>query len=366
LIARYPDGMPVKNARVDYSNYDLTYTDDRGVANIKFMYTGQRYLNIEVSDESTSVSEKYYITGTKGIKVIPDKTYYDVGEIAYMEVVYTADKSATKWVYYDILSRGFVVNTGHFKLDNDNEGNFKVPITSDLAPLAEVRVYKTQKDLSVVNDIALFGVGSDSTDLNVSIETDKELYTPNDDIILQFSVTDRGVPIQTALGLAFVDQSVFEIHERFSGFEKIIHDLEEEFITPQYQICNYVYSPNSPLGSIPDESESVVSQKELSSSGKSSMLTVTGTGHYDYSIQLENYYATYYWNIIIFLALISFLGLFILALKYKFASALIMVILIVLPFIMIVVAGTFYVWVSGFGTSGSEKGLMEEETGEMA
>jgi hypothetical protein len=362
LIARYPDGMPVKNAEVeftynrywkDYNSYTgQSTTDSRGIALIKFEYTNQRYLSLKVSDDKTSVQESYYMYGSEGIKVIPDKTYYDVGETAYMDVIYTGDKDATKWAYYDILSRGFVVKTGNIKLDENKKGSFKVQITSDMAPLAEVRVYKTQTNLNVVNDIALFGVGTEYTDINVTIQTDKKLYVPNDDITFKFLVTDDDTPIQAALGLAFVDQSVFEIHERFSGLEEVLHDLEVEFITPQYQICNYVYSPDSPLGSIPTESDSVVSQKELSVSNKASMLSVTGTDHLDYSIQLENYYTTYFWNILIFLGLVGYLALFILALRYKRAAALAIVVLFILPVVTIITAGILYTWTSQFSSGG--------------
>ncbi len=305
----------------------------------------------KLKETSKQRKERIKLSGTLTTKVIPDKTYYDVGELANIEVIYTGGNSVTKWVYYDVLSRGFIVKTGHEKLE-DNKVSFSIPITSDMAPLAEIRVYKTQKDLNVVNDIALFGIGTTETDINVSIEIDKELYTPNDDITFQFTVTDSGDPVQAALGLAFVDQSVFEIHERFSGFEKIIHDLESEFITPQYQICNYVYSPDSPLGEIPDKSSSIVSQEELSVTGKNSMFVVTGTSHYDYSLQLENYYVTYFWHILFFLGLVGFIALFVLALKYRKAAAIVVVLLFLLPLITIVLAGVLYVWVSGFGTGG--------------
>jgi hypothetical protein len=304
------------------------------VANVAFLYNSQQYFHVEISDEKTTVMETYRTEGVEGLKVIPDKAYYDVGELARMEVVYTGSKAATKWLYYDAVSRGFVVTTGRMKLDDNNKASFTLPITEDLAPLAEIRVYKTQKDLNVAHDVALFGVGTAATGLNVSIDTDKELYLPNDSITFQFTVTDKGAPIQAALGIAGVDQSVFEIHERFTGLEKVLQNLENEFITPQYQICNYVYSPDSPSGAIPEETESVVSKKKLSTTGGSAMLVLAGTSHLDYADQLEDYYGTYYWFILAFLGLLGYLGLFILALKYKTAAVLAMVLLILLPIIM--------------------------------
>ena len=45
-----------------------------------------------------------------------------------------------------------------------------------------------------------------------------------------------------ALGISIVDKSVFEISERFNGLEKLYYELEEEFITPQYEIHEYIFS----------------------------------------------------------------------------------------------------------------------------
>jgi uncharacterized protein YfaS (alpha-2-macroglobulin family) len=357
VIARYPDGASVKNAEVEFwdqrirerdldryyaSDSMKTTTDSRGVAKISFTYDNQRYITIRVSDGETSVHETYYFRGSEGLKVIPDDTYYDVGEVAQIQIMYTGEKAVTKWVYYDVLAKGFVVHTGRLKLDKNNRGSISLPITSDMAPLAEIRVYKTLTDLNVAHDLALFGVGTAETGLNVSIDTDRGLYMPNDQITFQFTVTDHGDPVQAALGLAGVDQSVFEIHERFTGLEKVIHDLEEEFITPQYEICNYVYSPGSALGGVPEESVSVVSKTELSTAGKSSMLVVTGTSHLDYANQLENYYGSYYWFTLLFLGLMGFLVLFVLALKYSKARAIVGALLVLLPIFMV---GGMLAWV---------------------
>jgi hypothetical protein len=373
LLSRYPDGTPISNAKVEYwlDNYNYynnkkntfsTVSDNRGIAEIDFIFNNQRYLMVEVSDEETTVKEQYYITGSKGLKVISDKTYYDVGQVANMNVNYNGDKGVTKWVYYDVISKGFVVTTGHLKLNENNEGSFKLAITPEMSPLAEIRVYKTQKDLNMENDIVIIGVGSSDTGLNVNISTNKELYTPNDDITFYFSVSDQDIPVQAALGLAFVDQSVFEINERFTGLERIIQDLEQDFITPQYQICNYVYSPKSPVSSIPGESNSVVSQRELSVTGKGKTLVVTGTTHLDYANQLEDYYEHYYWFVLMFIALISLLCLFVLALKYKKVAGLLIIMMVILPTFMGI---GMYIWTSSISNSDNDISGGNGITGEM-
>lgn len=346
IIARYPDGRPAAEAEVNYIfenrngyylyNWDKKskVTDTRGVAKINFNYTDQNQLTIEVSDHDQTVTEEYYMKGSKGIKVFSDNNYYDIGEVAKFHVKYTGDKASTDFVYYDVSAKGFITGTGHIKLNKNNQGSFSIPVTADLAPLAEIRVYKTQTDLNVVRDVAIIGIGTENSNLNVNITTDKELYLPNDAINFEFEVTDNGEPVRSAIGVSIVDQSVFEVHERFSGLELVMQNLEAEFISPQYQICNYVYSPNSPASSVPDETESVVSKQEISLSWRSEPFTSSGKSHLNYSLQLENYYVGIFWFLVILLGLIGFAALFVLAFKYRKARAAVMILLFFLPIIL--------------------------------
>ncbi|MGV8125310.1 MAG: hypothetical protein AB2L14_36655 [Candidatus Xenobiia bacterium LiM19] len=60
-----------------------------------------------------------------------------------------------------------------------------------------------------------------SNELMVTATADKEVYRPGDKAKLSFRVRDKkGKPVQAALGLNIVDESVFALAEKHPGLEK--------------------------------------------------------------------------------------------------------------------------------------------------
>lgn len=257
IIAKYPDGSPVRDADVKIpigndGNY-FTRTDDRGIAKFEFIFHGEDSINISVVKDNYSIRETFFLHSSDGLKIIPEKTTYNIGERAKFDVIYKGD-SLTDWVFYDIASKGFIVTTGKLKLE-DGRGNFSVTVSPDMIPLAKVRVYKTQQDLKVVKDTAVIGITSPNK-LEVEITKDKDQYLPHEPITLHFKIKDKDKPVVSALGISIVDKSVFEISERFCGIEKLYFALEEDFIKPQYEIHEYVFSNSrilTPARNVPKE-----------------------------------------------------------------------------------------------------------------
>ncbi len=246
IIAKYPDGSPVEYADIEISlDNTRTYrrkTDGRGIATFEFIFRGEDSLSVNIFKDFYSSKETFSLRSSDGLKIIPERTTYDIGEKAKFDVFYRGD-SLTDWVYYDVVSKGFIVTTGKLRLTEGN-GNFSITVTPDMIPLAKVRTYKTQQDLKVVKDTAVIGIVPPN-ELAVEITKDKGQYLPHEPITFHFKVKDKGKPVVSVLGLSIVDKSVFELSERFSGIEKLYFALEEEFIKPQYEIHQYVFS-NTP------------------------------------------------------------------------------------------------------------------------
>ena len=339
IIARFPDGLPVNNAQVkftlckndyDYNNDEVYYasTDNRGVASLTFKYQGQKHIIVEVSKEEYISSETLDLKESDGIKIVSDRSYYNLGDVAQFDLFYSGS-SYTTWVYYDVVSTGFVVTTGRLQLKNDR-GHFDIPITSDMSPLAEVRVYKIQNDLSVVKDSVMIGVGS-KENISVVVNTDKELYRPHEDITINFNVQNNSQPIVSALGVSIVDLSVFEIHERFVGFEEIFFNLEEEFTTPQYQICSYIFGNTTVLpADIPTEVDV--------SSDKESQMISTWPQNLEYAGILQANTINNYWAVLGLMGILGYFGLLALGIKYKLALVLAIVLMLIVPAIFVVYA----------------------------
>ncbi len=243
VIVRDPCGVAVDNAQVtvflDGKNMTSKMTNERGIANFSFLFTNQTTLMVEVIKNDVRIVSKHDLTGSRGIKVIPNKENYLAGDDIQCEVYYTGN-STTDWVYYDVIANGFVTTTGRLAL-SEGKGNFSIIATPDMIPLTQIRAYKIQPDLNVARDTAVIGVISPDT-LNVQVYTAQEEYEPHENITLQFKVDDGSHPVVAAMGISIVDKSVFEVSQRFMGLEKLYFELEEEFITPAYEIHEYVFT----------------------------------------------------------------------------------------------------------------------------
>ncbi len=302
-------------------------------------------MEIDISKSGESTHKEIEITKSLGIKVVSDKSIYDIGEVGEFNVYYTGE-GVTDLVYYEAISEGFVITTGREKL-KDGEASFEIPITPDLSPSATIRVYKIEKDLDVVRDSVLLLVSSPEG-LNVSIATDKDIYRPNEEVRLEFYISNVDGPVYSAIGVSGVDLSVFEVSERFQGFEDVFWGLEEEFTTPQYQIIDYVFDPNPvPLPMLDDEVPKGGEEDEvgiLSSWPKAKREAV----------KVKNEWVDNYWGGIALLAILGFFGLFALAIKYNAAA----VVAIFLLIIIMVLAAALYVSMSSMmGTYQSSPGV---------
>lgn len=260
VIVRDPRGAAVENAQVtvflDGKSMETKMTNKRGIAHISFVFTNQSTLMVEVIKDDERIVSKHGLTGSRGIKVIPNKENYGVGENVQCDVYYTGS-GTTDWVYYDVVANGFVTTTGRLAL-NDGKGNFSIAATPDMIPLAQIRAYKIQPDLNVTRDTAVIGVISPDT-LNVQVYTNQEEYKPHENITLQFTVDNGDRPVVAAMGISIVDKSVFEVSQRFMGLEKLYFGLEKEFITPTYEIHEYVFTNTSRILSL-DETPYLVDQ----------------------------------------------------------------------------------------------------------
>ena len=261
-IARSPDGRAVANRTITMylndengytSNHLSNVTDDRGVAKFEFIYSGETTALISAFSSQAGALSVDLGDGT-GIKVFPDKASYAVGEVGMFSVFYSGNSLTTN-VYYDVVSRGFVVDRGVVRLSGGS-ADIQVQMVPEMEPFAQVRMYKIEGNMDVVRDAVTFNVGS-GEDFNVSVSSDNSSYYPRDNVTLQFQTALSGQGIPAALGVSIVDEAVYELDSMFQGYEQLIFGLDQEFAVPQYQILSYVYADAPAL---PSETEAVLSE----------------------------------------------------------------------------------------------------------
>lgn len=259
-IVRMPDGSALANATVKIAVFDGTYyrhmttafSDERGIASLTFTYTGGSAARLTAT-HSTGWAEVYVdLTEIEGLKVVSDETAYDVGDTASFDIIY-AGGSMTRNVYWDLVSRGYLVDRGVVQLD-DGRASLQVVMGPDTEPFAQLRVYKVEEDMGVTRDAVTFSVGS-SAMLSINVSADNTSYYPRDSVGLSFYVENGGTPSVAALGVSVVDEAVYEVRSIFQGFEEIVFGMDQDFVIPQYQILTYVYGG---AGTLPSESSDVV------------------------------------------------------------------------------------------------------------
>lgn len=262
VIARTPDGRPLTNYTIsgqlvkesgEVQSVNPLRTDLRGVAQLTFTYEGQKWLKLWPYGLYADVTSVDLGDGT-GVKVLSDRQEYSVGEVGHFTVAYSGD-SFTSTVYYDIVSRGYVVSRGTLELSGGS-AEMDMTMSPDMEPFAQMRVYKIEKDMTVSRDAVAFRVGS-ASELSINVTADNTTYGPRDTVGIDFDVTALGSPTVAALGISIADEAVFELGSQFQGFEALIFGLDEEFMVPQYQILSYVYAGSQ---SLPGESDSVIDE----------------------------------------------------------------------------------------------------------
>jgi len=339
FIARYPDGKAVPDAELTITlqgyNYDgervhTLYTDQRGVAPFTFLYD-KNINRVEITAEKDGqVSLTYYINlrgQEEGLKVLSDEVSYTMGEKARCDVFYSGT-GGTNIVFYDLVSGGFVVQSGRTELSNGT-ASIEFTMRPDMIPMVDCRVYKIQKDLTVLMDSVILSVGQEEP-LDVKISPDKESYRPGGDVGLNFHVRDdSGNDVASALGITIVDLSVFELQERFTGYEEIYFSLEQEFTEPQYQILSYIFGTGNAL---PSSTSEHVEKESLDFGVR---VYQSGGAHDDDAETARDGTIAKSIQFFVLAAMLGYLSLFLLAAKYKITRpvmlSLIVVVSLVLP-----------------------------------
>ncbi|MBI5000796.1 MAG: hypothetical protein HZB92_04625 [Euryarchaeota archaeon] len=326
FLVRTPDGKPVGGANVSVTighlGPEAYKTDGRGVAKIEFTYHGEAAMYYSVNNGGTSASGTIALGARSyGLKVIPDKRGYRLGEQMKFDVVYSGS-SYTSTLYYEVIARDFVLSSGRVALSS-GRGQIAIAASQSMSPAAEVRVYKIQTNLSVISDSTIVAVGGAEC-LDVRISADKGEYKPRDAVRLTFNVSKDGSPEIAAVGVSGVDSAVYELAGRMTGFESLFYDLESDFLQPRWQICNYAYGEGADPGIDPGN-RTVVNV----SSSKGLSLTGMSVDHLAKAAQARNGAVEMFNNAILVLALVgAFIGIVALA-RYKGPKAIIAVVLIV-------------------------------------
>ncbi len=98
-----------------------------------------------------------------------------------------------------------------------------------------LHAYKILSDGSIVRDTRLVVV-TPAEGIELAVTSDQETYRPGDLATVAFQATKDGQPLQSAIGVSIVDESLFALAEQEAGFARLYFLLEKELLEPRYQI----------------------------------------------------------------------------------------------------------------------------------
>jgi uncharacterized protein YfaS (alpha-2-macroglobulin family) len=240
LLTSYPDGAPaecdlqvVVNGRQfqahtgSYGLGELRLTPDSPYAELQIFardslgHTGEGYAHTEPSSWAGSQ-----------ILLRPDRATYQVGDTMNLEILTTESAGS---VYLDITREGQTLSTRALDIQ-DGKAVAAIDLTPDLYGTLALHAYKPQLSGTIVRDTRLVVVDA-PTALALNVQVDRDTYLPGDMASLQIDVTgeDRA-GVQSALGLAIVDESVFALQEQDPGFAQLYFLLEQELLQPKFDL----------------------------------------------------------------------------------------------------------------------------------
>ncbi len=237
LLAAAPDGAPVP-AQLDIGVAGRSLrlnADAYGLAEFDFTpAVDAREVPVQVraaDPEGRTVTRTVVLSTERGpaqVLLRLDRAAYEVGETMRMEVLTVG--AIGEVVYLDVTHRegGQTLGTYLARL-RDGRAQLEVDLSPEMAGTIEVHAYQVLADGTVARDARLAVVDAPS-EVSVRMRTDRESYGPDDVALVTVDTAVDGTPVQSAIGVAVVDESVFALEERAPGFAKLYFLLEASLL----------------------------------------------------------------------------------------------------------------------------------------
>jgi len=266
VLTSYPDGTPAESSlTIDLYDVGQTLqagTGPYGLAEVRFTPANPYVsLIIQAHDSSGNTAQReFYFEGEyndESILLRPDRPVYQVGEAMTLTILASQPGGTA---YLDIVREGQTVSTRSVEISN-GRAEVAVDLTPDLFGTLELHAYKILSWGGITRDTRLVVV-ENAAGLDLSLATDREVYRPGEQAGLDVQVSDKSnqAGVQSALGIAIVDESVFALAEQDPGFAKLYFLLEQEILTPRYDL--HGFSIPDLVGGAPLEDKSLAAAVE--------------------------------------------------------------------------------------------------------
>ena len=245
ILTSYPDGSPARtkiSLNIGGQSAQIS-TGEYGLAEYAFVpASGYKTmpLTITAADEKgQSAQKKVDLQADMGAGVVllrPDRATYRVGDMMRLTALTSQNFGS---LFLDIVREGQTLSTRSEQVNAERgRVEFAVDLSGDLYGALTLHAYKVLADGSIIRDTRVVVVDA-PRDVTTEIKADHEVYRPGDLAKLSFQTRAASGPVQAALGVAIVDESVFAVMEQDPGFAKLYFLLQKELLEPKYQIKGF-------------------------------------------------------------------------------------------------------------------------------
>ncbi|MBN1583356.1 MAG: zf-HC2 domain-containing protein [Anaerolineae bacterium] len=237
VLGTMPDGAPASMVvALDIAGQTIHLTTDRyGLGEVRFVPIDRDIpVHIVARDlGGREVSKTVLLSADKGpaqLLVRLDRAAYEVGDAIRVEAF--ADQEHV--IYLDVVREGQTISTHVLELEG-GRAEFALDVSPDMVGTLELHAYQVLADGALVRDTRLAVVDS-AFPVRVSLAADRATYAPGDVAQVRVDTARDGTPVQSAVGIAVVDESVFALEDRVPGFAKLFFLLEASLLASEAQI----------------------------------------------------------------------------------------------------------------------------------
>lgn len=229
-VASYADGAAARvSIEVDGRRFD---TDDAGVATLP---VGREVFTLRARDaKGLSVEKRIALgdwAGRQDFVLRTDKAEYRGGETLNASVVSTRDGV----IYLDLVKADQTLLTKSVEL-RKGRGGVAIDLPAELSGTLRLSAYRILPNGSTLRDSRNVLVSS-AGELKIRPKLSKAEFKPGEEIDVELEVLGSdGKPVAAALGMAVVDEAVFALHTARPGLEKTFFQIEEDLMTPRWQL----------------------------------------------------------------------------------------------------------------------------------
>jgi hypothetical protein len=163
-----------------------------------------------------------------------ERAAYRVGETLKAEVLTTVQSGA---IYLDLVKDQQTIAA--LRAIQDGRAAFAVDLDTAMFGTLELHAYVVMPNTGIARDTRLVVVDQ-AQEVNVGIGADREVYRPGQTARMAMTTTlQGGQPIQSALGIGIVDESVFAVEDQAPGFARLYFLLEKELLEPKVDVKGF-------------------------------------------------------------------------------------------------------------------------------